>query len=126
MGSGLFSTWDNLSHLGIREVDTSAGETGGITYHRMLYLKHVSAGHGDAIDIGSIIRIDDLTYTTGRRSHKITHRVIDPDKLVQSPFGHELLTYAPHVIEAAKQEKKKVMDMIQLAEKISSTTLGGR
>jgi hypothetical protein len=110
-GSGIFTTWDNLSHIEIVEVDTSAGETGGITYHRVLHLKH-PVGECAAIDIGQFIIINYLTYSTGQWTTKRYYRIIDPDKLVQNTFGQYLLAYALHVIEAAKTEKERLETLL--------------
>jgi hypothetical protein len=106
-GLGIFTPWDNLSNIEIVEVDTSAGETGGITYHTVLHLKH-PAGESASIDIGQFIIINYLTYSTGQWITKRYYRIIDPDKLVQNTFGQYLLAYAPHVIEAAKAEKERL------------------
>jgi hypothetical protein len=96
----LYADWTNLSHF---KVEATRGK-GPTVYVDMLHLKDCD----DGADLSSIIRLKDLTYTTGRWFSQRTYRIIDPDDLAQSELGHYLLQYAPQVIETARQDKAQL------------------
>jgi hypothetical protein len=42
---------------------------------------------------------------------------VDAERLIASPFGHDLHMHAPHVIEAARQEQKRIENKVAEAKK---------
>jgi hypothetical protein len=102
-----FSTWGNLIRIKIEEED--GGNDASPTYHRMLYLKHPEK----CINIGAIIHIHFRRYATGRWFSKQRYTIINPDRLLISRFGQDLLKYAPQVIEAAKQETLQTEQLVR-------------
>jgi hypothetical protein len=100
-----FSTWENLSHIELVE----EGTTEGSNYHRMLCLRNPEK----RVNIGGIIYIHFQHYHTGRWFGKHEYTIINSDRLLLSRFGQDLLKYAPHVIEAAKQETLNMERLVQ-------------
>jgi hypothetical protein len=98
----LFSTWANLSSIDVVQVD--AGEN-GYHYVHLLYLKHPPEA---SINIDRIFPMKYRTYSTGRLFNKRSFYTVDSDRLVSSPFGKYLQRYAPHVIETAIHEQRRI------------------
>ncbi|MGB7342134.1 MAG: hypothetical protein WBC91_24775 [Phototrophicaceae bacterium] len=103
-GSKLFSTWDNVSHLGIKG--------GGKNSRRGLFLhEKVSPETTGLVDklffgrstnflpVGQFVRLP--------REWRIFSRKIDTNKLLNSEFGQELYRYAPHLFEEYDEWKPK-------------------
>jgi hypothetical protein len=82
--------WEDLSHLAIVE----ESGTGEVAYSRFLYLKDQN---NEPLRIGSIVPILYKRSKTGF--------YIDIDYLLNTPFGQDLQRYAPHVIEATRNEE---------------------
>jgi hypothetical protein len=92
--------WKHLSFL---EVIETVNEEGGTSYKHYLWLKDHDL---DMLDIGSIIHIEDKRNKAGC--------FINVDALLATPFGQDLLHYAPHVIE--KTRNKQALDEELYAE----------
>ena len=86
LGRSKFSTWDNLSHVGI----VHGSDADGNTEETVLFLK---APTGTYISLGAVMTVRKVGNAFG------------PASFGTSGFGHYLEVYAPHVFEATAQKK---------------------
>ncbi len=98
-----FIRWDNLSSLYVVVKVVNNGEGSSI-----VYIPTLMQASGPDVSIGQIISLPYVKYFTGGWFNRKHYGAIDPNALVQTEFGQDLLTYAPQVIEATRQEKRRV------------------
>lgn len=103
-GSKVFTTWDNVSHLGVKGYGRS--QKRGIFLHDKVtpetkgLVEKVFFGHSsDFIPIGRYVHLP--------RIWGLFNREIDKDKLLDSDFGQELYDLAPHLFHEYDEWKPK-------------------
>lgn len=103
-GSKVFTTWDNVSHLGVK--GHGRNQKRGIFLHdkvapdtKGLVEKIAFGRSSDFIPIGRYVHLP--------RVWGIFKREINTDKLLDSEFGQELYDLAPHLFEEYDEWKPK-------------------
>jgi hypothetical protein len=102
-----FIEWNKMLRFDIVEDVSSEG---GITYNTMLRFT-ASSDARDSVNVGMIINIPFRKYSTVkwfRRFRGNRYQAIDVEKFLQSEFGQDIFTFAPHVIDAARSEQAAV------------------
>ena len=102
-GSKIFSTWDNVSHTGIKGYGKNSRR--GIFLHEKV--SPDSKGLAEKLIFGQetdFIPIGQVVYLPGAG---ILSREIDMDKLLDSEFGQKLYELAPHLFEEYDEWKPK-------------------
>ena len=94
--SRIFTSWENISHIGIRAYGKNQ-QMGVYLYERAVpstngLIEKLFWGRStDFISIGDVIRIP---WKWGFPQTKINH-----EKLAHTPFGRDVLRFAPHLIK---------------------------
>ncbi len=103
-GSKVFTTWDNVSHLGVKGYGRN--QKRGIFLHdkvspetKGLVEKAFFGRSSDFIPIGRYVHLP--------RIWALFNREIDKDKLLNSDFGQELYDLAPHLFDEYDEWKPK-------------------
>lgn len=102
-GAKIFTTWDNVSHFGIKGV--------GKNQRRGIYLHDKVApeakGLVEKLLFGWDTRFIPIGQLVNLPTEHLLSRTIDPDKVLKTEFGQEVYQLAPHLFEEYDEWKPK-------------------
>ncbi|MEM9955839.1 MAG: hypothetical protein AAF846_29840 [Chloroflexota bacterium] len=103
-GSKLFTTWDNVSHMGIQR--RGRNRVSGLYLHDKVQPE--TKGIADKLFFGRGTKFLDIgRYVRMPMTWRIINNEVDQEKLLRTDFGKELHELAPHLFEDDDEWKPK-------------------
>jgi|GEM_PF-3286061 len=102
-GAKIFTTWDNVSHFGIKGMGKN--QRRGIYLHEKV--SPDTKGLVEKILFGWDTRFIPIGQLIHLPTEHIFSRTIDPDKVLETEFGQEVYELAPHLFEEYDEWKPK-------------------